>query len=231
LIQPFAITYDGTQFHASGAHTLRESSAAKVCTKLESFRSAFTNSDHPDQVRIDLYNPGGAQSAYFNAARDACVSAFGSCPHDFSKSPGGTSNWFLEPTQLAAASALIDQLQPIPSVDGLHDIVSLYYQVGFQLVSSGDSIDQLPAIKPEQYLNFEVQWGRRLGESRIEAFLGSRIRVSAFLSLPLAELNDQSRRCASSMQELLPFQLSKTRWKRWKLNGAKNGYIGRKLAF
>lgn len=222
------LTYDGSRLHSSGPHVVRSKSTESIGLAVEAFRCGFTDATRPTLIRIDLQNIDQKLKAFVAEAHARCAERFGEPAADFGRKTGGTSNWFLDQSQLLPALGLLDSMRPIPADELGFGVFKVGYRIDFRFVDPVTR-ERLPFQEPTDYLNFEAEYRRFLGKSYLDAELSERSLVSAFFCLPFERWDERSEEYVCAVQADLPFRISEKRWKRWHLNKSSTGYVGRKL--
>lgn len=221
------LTYDGTRLHRGGAHVIRATSAESGGEALEQFRVKWTDAATPSMVRMDLTN-APQHKTFVAMAHALCTEKLGAPTANFAERTGGTSNWFVERSQLPSALRILDVLQPIPIVD-LVGILAVTYKIEFRFLALNSRLP-LPFQRRDDYLNAEADYYRFLGHSFLEAQFSAHSIISAFFSLPFEDWTDEVARYVRTLQGELPFKISDKRWKRWHLNRSGSGYAGRRIS-
>jgi hypothetical protein len=198
------VTYDGSRLHSSGAHIVRSKSTESIGLALEAFRCGFTDATRPTFIRIDLQNIDERLKAFVAEAHARCAKRFGEPAADFGRKTGGTSNWFLDQSQLLPALSLLDSMRPIPADELGFGVFRVSYRIDFRLVDPVTR-ERLPFQEPTDYLNFEAEYNRFLGKSYLDAELSERSLFSAFFSLPFEQWDERSEGYVCAMQADLPF--------------------------
>ena len=221
------LTYDGSSFHPSGAQKPRMKSAVAIGSALESFRQKCTDAKGPQLVRLDLVN-AKEHAKFVSNARASVSGQFGNPRADLGQRIGGTSSWFLDASQFLPALKIIDELQPIPEFN-FSGVLLVHYKLEFRFLQPSAN-SPLPYQDREQYLYAEGDYDRLLGQSVISTTFSAQHSVSSFFSFPFENWSEESASLARSVQAEIPFRISDKRWKRWHLNKAASGYVGRRLA-
>jgi hypothetical protein len=124
---------------------------------------------------------------------------------------------------------VLDEHRPIPADEFGAGVLELHYSLDLRFRNPQDGC-LLPFQGETYYLGFAAADARYLGCSYLRAGFSNRHHVSVFFSLPFEEVDDRLRGFVFSIQRELPFALSGKHWKQWRLNGARTGYIGRKIS-
>jgi hypothetical protein len=139
------------------------------------------------------------------------------------------SNWFLTHRNFIPALEILDGLAEIPVDRYGTGAARLFFRLEFGL-RSAESGEVLPFQSHEDYLNFEGDYNRPLGRSVLEVDFSSKNHASAYLCFPFEEWGSESVSLIRQAQSILPFGISKKRWKSWTLTKTGRSYLGRKLA-
>ncbi|MFC4526073.1 hypothetical protein ISN76_13220 [Dyella halodurans] len=87
-----------------------------------------------------------------------------------------------------------------------------------------------PHQDPSSYSHFQVSgYGEALGRSVVYTRISDRSSMNLFLNFPFEPGDPELPIAVKSVQDKLPFSMSKSHWKYWKLTKAGDKYLGRKM--
>jgi len=134
--------------------------------------------------------------------------------------------WIVDPIQLEPLVYDLERLRPIPNAGyaGRSVVVHVYWN----LIFADSNGLRLPFQSRTEYLQFDVDFQRYLGESFVYARISETSTAHLFLSLPFEEASDEARLLATRIQEYFPARISPKHWKHWTLTKNGKSYVGRK---
>ncbi len=225
MIRQGSVTYDGLPLSSGGAHSLRQKGLVKSFEALQEFVNAVSFERNPFSVTLELIDSGGSLSHFM-----ALKSEF---DDKYTQKEGRTigeyygHQWEIDPAMLRSLIFDLETLRPIPTVGyaGRSLVVHVYWNLVF-IDTQGN---QLPFQSRNDYLQFDVDFQRYLGESFMYSRISETSTAHLFLSLPFEEANDEATLLVKRIQKDFPTRLSSKHWKRWTLTKNGKSYVGRKI--
>lgn len=218
-------TYEGLPKKSGGMHALKAKSSSASWTKMRCFLDECFLVPEPLTARLDVKRQHDLSD--MDPIVDRFVRAFGS-PISGTSKVATHLNWFLDNAQLNEVLSIIDSL-PETFVDE-YGRQLVYVLVKANQPKLKDSQNgMLPNQGGNQYLGFEGEHNRILGESYFDAQLGKKNFVYAFLSLPFEQADAEFREYAEYLRGNFPCPMSNRTWKRWTLTKSGKSYVGRKV--
>jgi hypothetical protein len=223
MCQPRLITYSarsaGSGFRGMGVRTASEAWGA-----ISRFLTHCAGDPQPKLLRCDLVK---FTELYRDEELDELLETLGSPATGHG--PGQTEyNWFLSPSEFEKALVYVDKLRATPELAGIAARLEFHCSCDFYLWDP-DRGAYLPFQGPEHYLRFEGSYDRLLGQSYLRLSLNGGYSMEVFLSLPFADAGQSFRKYMDFLKQYFPIPISIIHWKRWHINKALNGYVGRKF--
>jgi len=221
-----AITYDGLPISSGGAHSLRQKGFVNTFEALQGFVDLLSLEQEASSVTLELFDLGSEGYTYF-------LSLSSEFDEKYNRKQGRQigdyhgSQWEVEPPKLSPLIHDLEGLRPIPNAG--HAGRSLVVHAYWNLVFADSNGNQLPFQSRKEYLQFDIDFQRYLGESFIYARISETSTAHLYLSLPFEEVNDEARLLVNRIQEHFPARLSTKHWKRWTLTKNGKSYVGRKI--
>ncbi len=222
------VTYDGLPVSSGGGHTLRSRSAQDAFNQIARFLDGCTAPSQPVRFTIELVTGNGIPEHFSSPLLADLTKRYGPA---HSRSLGSNTGhiWAVQEKDVVSTLALIDDLRPLPSHPHKLQSISLNALSFFQLIDPANN-NPYPHQDSESCLNFQPSFGQQLGVSQAYARISERSTLSLFLNFPLLEEGNELVKAVQAVQEHLPFQLSKSHWKRWSLTKRGDSYLGRKIS-
>jgi len=222
------VTYDGLPVSSGGGHTLRSRCARDTFGQIAHFLDSCTAPTQPVGFSIELITGNGIPERYSAPLLTDLTKRYGPA-HPRSLGSNGGHVWSIQERDVVSILALIDGLRPLPVHPYKLQPISLNVLSFFQLTNPANGAPY-PYQDPESCLNFQPSFGQQLGVSQAYARISERSTLSLFLNFPLLGEGPELAHAVQSMQACLPFQLSKSHWKRWNLTKRGDSYLGRKIS-
>lgn len=222
------VTYDGLPVSSGGGHTLRSRCARDTFGQITHFFDSCTAPLQPVRFTIELVTGNGIPK-HFSAPLQTDLTKHYGPAHSRSLGSNSGHIWAIQEKDVVSILALIDDLRPLPVHPYKLQPISLNVLSSFQLINPANN-DPYPHQNPESCLNFQPGFGQQLGVSQAYARISERSTLSLFLNFTLLGESDELAQAVQSVQKHLPFQLSKSHWKRWSLTKRGDSYLGRKIS-
>lgn len=221
------VTYDGLPVSSGGGHTLRSRCAQDAFDQVMRFLDSCTAPSQPVRFTIELITGNGIPEHFSAPLLTNLTKQYGPT---HSRSLGSNTGhvWAIPKKDVGSTLALIDDLRPLPVHPYKLQPISLNILSFFQLINPADN-NPYPHQDPESCLHFQPGFGQQLGVSQAYARISERSTLSLFLNFPLLDEGGELVRAVQAAQAHLPFQLSKSHWKRWSLTKRGDSYLGRKI--
>lgn len=226
MVRRGAITYDGLPISSGGAHSLRHKGFVKTFEALQNFVNSISLQREASSVTLELFDPGNGGYTHFLALTSEFDFKFGRKQvRQIGEYRG--YQWEVNPIDLRPLISELERLRPIPNAG--YAGRSLVVHVYWNLVIADSLGVPLPFQTRDEYLKYDIDFKRYLGESFMYARISETSTANLFLSLPFEEVTESAIELVKRIQEHFPARLSSKHWKRWTL--AKNGksYVGRKI--
>jgi hypothetical protein len=224
------ITYDGLPISSGGAHQLRTHGPREAWSSVEPFLKKCTDYAAPKSLFVEVFEGQAIPKSFSDQVKKRFSQDLGNPKtRVVGKSTGNQYDVSLE--QFNEVLDFLDGLQPYPPspLDSHFGPVTLNLLADFRFIDQTSRMP-LPHQDRNEYLNFEAGYRLYLGCSTIYAILSSKSTVSVFFSLPYEEATKELKDYVRFLQSHLPFRMSDKHWKRWHMNKALTGYIGRKIS-
>jgi len=200
-------------------------------TKLSHALETFTTYDPPGRVHLLLYEGGDVRGEAFGGLLAPIAARFGQRTSRQAVS-GAVSlrehRWSLREEEIQEALALLRAIEPLPRQERLPSAISVRVEATF-LMRDPETGRVLEQQAPALYGAQEASPGRMLGQSFVSLSLGAPSTCSLFLSLPYPDVTPEVTAYARTLDESLPFRLSRKHWSRWALNKAGTRYHPRRV--
>ena len=208
-------------------HSLRTKSSTASWAKIRRFLDECFLVTEPLVARLDVRRQNDLSG--MDSLVDRFVDCFGS-PISGHDSTATYLNWFLDDAQLDEALSVIDSL-PETFVDTYgRQLVHVMVKADQPKLKNSES-KILPNQGGDEYLEFEGEPDRILGENYFDAELGKKNFVYAFLSLPFEQPSSEFRNYAEFLRANFPCAMSKSTWKTWALTKSGGAFVGKKVRF
>lgn len=218
---PTAITYDGLPLGSGGAHSVRMRSAVKLASELRAFARTCGGTTAPAWLRADVDGHGSHA-----ALIDEFTGRFGH--PTVGRGAGDVQRtWLLDDVAWDSALEILDRHRLVPESD-FQPLARVMFRFELRFLDPSTS-NVLAGQSSTEYGGFEVDPSRLLGASWIDARLGNSGTVNAWFSLPFEGPSIQLNDYASWLQSKLPFRLSRSAWRVWRLNRQRTRYYSRKV--
>ena len=206
-------------------HSLRSKSATKAWDQIQRFLGACFALANPVTARLDIQIP--VQSSGLRSFADKMDIALGS-PISGRSSGSTHLNWLLDADQLSKVLGLIDRDPGVYLDEYGRQLVRVVIKADLPELLSDDG-RTLPNQGSANYLNYEGDPDRLLGDNHVEAELGKNNFLYAYLSLPFSQPDVEFLRYVEFLKKSFPCAMSTATWKRWTLSKNGRSYVGRKL--
>lgn len=227
--RPSIITYDGLPLSSGGGHRLRTRDPLAALHQVHNFLSSCTDCRGPQKASIEVITGESIPAEFSLPLVKKLTAELGEPARRGSYGAGAIAHsWPIAAAQVDDWVRWIAQASPMPVLPYRLQPVTVTAVYKFHLLDPR-SRATLPWQNPGFYGNFSAVPGQLLGESQLCARISERSTVSLFLSFPFDDVSDDLIRTAGSIRAHLPFPLSTTRWKRWRLAKNERGYVGRRI--
>ena len=215
---PAVITYDGLPIASGGAHWLRTTSPVAAWDGVRAFLTTFTTYSEPERAGVSLV--AGAFSS------PPLSPPAGRRRHVKRVLEHAIEHWDLQPHEVDGTLEALERRLPLPRIEHL-DACSISVAARFDLIDPGTGA-VLPGQGRDLFFGQEVDHGRFLGESFLNATLGERSAASVFFSFPFDPADPAFAAYLRPFSAALPFKMSPHAWRVWRRAKTRNRYIGRK---
>lgn len=226
MIRRGSITYDGLPLASGGAHSLRQKGFVGTFDVLQGFVDSISLEREPSSVSLELIDMGSGNYTHFMSLS----SEFDDKYHRTDGRQIGDyhgSQWKVAPALLKPLIDDLERLRPIPNAG--YAGRSLVVYVYWNLIFADCEGLPLPFQSRNDYLGFDVDYQRYLGESFVYSRISETSTAHVFLSLPFEDVSSDCVELANRVREAFPARLSSKHWKRWSLTKKRTGYVGRKI--
>jgi hypothetical protein len=209
------ISYEGLPINSGGSHSLGKKSVDKIYSDTLEFLHQFTNCSQPIESQLIFYS---SQNGSYKTAPTLwqLVKSFGipSCNiWNLAKIRQHFFTWKLQRGGIEMAFKCLHTFSNLPENQYGPIVLSLKWHFQFidpltKEVLEGQ--DKIPVVDSRQY------------NSQIHLRLGQKSTISAWLTLPFSELDDDSKKYIKSMTNQLPFYPSDKHWRLWKKSKKEN---------
>lgn len=221
------ITYDGLPISNGGAHTLRTKSPLVALEQVRSFNASCTNAVLPKNVLIEVVTGEGIPEEFSSPLIKQFTAELG-VPKQRGLGASIGHQWPLTAQQVDSYVDLIEKTKPLPI--HLYKLQSIAVIALFEFhLTAPQSRIILPNQGAAHYGRYSPGHAQLLGESHLFARISERSTVSLFLNFPFEEASESFRQSVAFVQEHLPFSLSSSHWKQWRLSKSGASYVGRKF--
>jgi hypothetical protein len=221
-----AITYSALSMSATGLRGLGVRTYVDAWRAIEHFTVQCAGTPDPKLLRCDLKKPPKRLPLFDKHYRQlkgilgAPVAGHGSGQTEY--------NWLLARSGFEDALAYADMLRADPS-RGLEAARFRFHCDYDFLLWDPDASAFLPFQGADEYVHFEADYERLLGQSYLRVSLGPGYAMNVFLTFPFEEPDETFARYARIVDEHFPVRLSMKHWKHWHLNKRGDRYVGRKF--
>ena len=206
-------------------HSLRSKSATKAWDQIQRFLGACFALASPVTARLDIQIP--VESSGLLSFADKMDIALGS-PISGQSSGSTHLNWFLDADQLSEVLGLIDRDPGVYLDEYGRQLVRVAIKTSLPELISSDG-HTLPNQGSANYLSYEGDSDRLLGDNYVDAELGKNNFFYTYLSLPFSQPDAEFLRYVEFLKKSFPCAMSTATWKRWTLSKNGRTYVGRKL--
>jgi hypothetical protein len=227
MLRQSIITYDGLPISNGGAHTLRTRSPLVALEQVRVFIASCTDAVLPKEIFVEVVSGDGIPRE-FSAPLINQLGAELGVPGRRSFGANTGHIWPLAVQQVDAHVALIEQARPLPVHPFDLQPIAVTVLFDFHLLAPQSHI-ALPNQGAINYGNHSPSHAQLLGESHLYARISERSTVSLFLNFPFEEASESFQQSVAFVQEHLPFSLSASHWKQWRLSKSGASYVGRKF--
>jgi len=222
------ITYDGLPISSGGAHSLGKLSPTSTWSSIDRFITRCTAPLSDINFSVEVLEGSDIPEEFSKRMRKNIKQILGRHSHAQNNGFAKAFSWELPKNRLSEVLDLFDASCPFPKHKYSVKIATLYISSTFHLLDrSGTHV--LKHQGRENYLNYDTDYERFLGESMLLGSISSNSSLNIFLSLPFEEITEDFQSNIHFLQDNLPFKFSPIQWKRWHVNKAKTGYVGRKI--
>lgn len=226
MIRAGAITYEGLPIASGGAHSLRQRGFVEAFEALEKFVNSISLEREARSVYLELIDLGsGAYTHFLSLSSEFDDKYLRKQGRQIGEYRG--SQWEVDPSELRALIHDLEKLRPVPMAD--YAGRSLVVHVYWNLVFAGSGGQRLPFQSRDEYLGFDIDFQRWLGESFMYSRISETSTANLFLSLPFEEISPECVELTKRIDDAFPGRLSSKHWKRWSLSKSGNSYVGRKI--
>ena len=203
---------------------MRVKSAVRCWDKVNAFLDACISSPEERVFRLDVRKPSEYRD--LDCEIERLSEDFGEPIRD---ADGTSFNWFLAQPQAESALERIDAIGVNPLDELGRQSVFLHFKVANPRLKSPDG-HIIGHQGAEEFLCFEGEPDRRLGENYIHGEFGGRSFFYTFLSFPYESLSVEFENHARFVEQHYPCRISRKTWKVWSLTKTGKSYVGRKRA-
>lgn len=209
------ISYEGLPINSGGSHSLGKKPVDKIYSDTLNFLEKFTNGCKPIESHLVFYS---SQNGSYKTVPIIwqLVKSFGIPSYNnwnLGKNRQHFYTWKLQPGDTKKAFKLLHTFSNLPENE--YGPIVLSFKWHFQFIDPltkevFEGQDEIPVIDSRQY------------NSQIYLRLSHKSTISAWLTLPFSELNDNSKKYIKLMTNHLPFNTSDKHWRLWKKSKKEN---------
>lgn len=224
------VTYDGLPAGNGGAHHLRTRSPRIALAQVQSFLDKCTIQSSEQRFTVNLLSGEevGVPKEWTQFLLRRFNNTYGASKE---KTLGSTLeySWSIPESDVVNQVDFLGSLGSLPVHQyGMQSLCVTAHRV-IKLID-GEGGAPLPGQDPSSYSHFQVSgYGEALGRSVVYTRISERSSVNLFLNFPFEPGDPELRRAVGRVQGNLPFSLSKSHWKHWKLTRTGDKYLGRKM--
>lgn len=223
------VTYDGLPISSGGGHVLRSRNPRQCYDQLTRFLKTCTADVAPTRFSVEVVSGNGIPDSFSAPLIASLTERFGK-PRNQGLGNNTGQTWPITDDDVGDMLSLIESLEPLPVHPHGFPTICLSMLSSFQLVDPSSGAP-LPNQTPAHYRHFKPGLAQLPGVSQSLARISDRTTFSLFLNFPFVETGHELGACIRFVQNHLPFQLSKSHWKRWTLTKKGDSYTGRKIAY
>jgi hypothetical protein len=227
MLRQSIITYDGLPISSGGAHTLRTKSPLVTLEQVRAFIASCTNAELPKEIFVEVVSGDGIPGEFSAPLIEQLATELG-VPKRRTLGANTGHTWSLAVQQVDAHVALIEHAKPLPVHPYKLQPIAVTVLFDFHLLAPQSRI-VLPNQGAINYGNYSPSHAQLLGESHLYARISESSTVSLFLNFPFEEASGSLQQSVAFVQEHLPFSLSASHWKQWRLSKNGASYVGRKF--
>jgi hypothetical protein len=220
-----AITYDGLSISSGGAHTFPVRGFTAGFNALQTFATALSLDPQPRDLVVEVVDGEGVTEFSHPLSADFDQRFEKKLSRGIGVYTG--HQWIVDPAELTALIEQLETLRPIP-LAGYAGYAAVIHAT-WNLIFFDPMGEPLLYQRIEDYLGFEADFQRYLGQSCVYSRISEKTTANLFLSLPYDEITDDARKLATKIQTYFPARLSSNHWKIWKLTKGGESYVGRKI--
>jgi hypothetical protein len=225
------VTYDGLPVGSGGAHHLRTRNPRLALAQVASFLDRCTV--EPTELRFTVNLLSDEEAGVPKEWTQFLLRRFGSTYGGSTEKALGRTleySWSIPESDVESQVYFIGSLGSLPVHQyGMQPLCVTAHRV--IKLTDGEGGATWPHQDPSSYAHFQVSgYGAALGRSVVYARISERSSINLFLNFPFEPGDPELLRVVKGVQDNLPFSLSKSHWKHWKLTKAGNKYLGRRLA-
>lgn len=231
MLAKSVVTYDGLPVGSGGGHHLRTRDPRVALTQVDSFLDRCTTEPKEKHFTVNLLS--GEEEGIPKEWTEFLLRRFKNTYGESAlKTLGRTLeySWSIPESDVKSQVDFIGSLGSLPTHQyGMQPLCVTAHRV--IKLTNGEGGTPWPHQDPSSYSHFQVSgYGEALGRSVVYARISERSTISLFLNFPFEPGDPELQRAVSGVQDNLPFSLSKSHWKHWKLTKAGDKYLGRKMA-
>jgi hypothetical protein len=224
------VTYDGLPVGSGGAHSLRTRNPQAALAQIQSFLDKCTI--RPSDLRFTVNLLSGEEVGIPKEWTKFLLRRFNNTYGASNEKTLGSTleySWPIPESDVANQVDFLGSLGSLPAHQyGMQPLCVTAHSV-IKLID-GEGGAPWPYQDPSSYSHFQVSgYGEALGRSVVYARISERSSLNLFLNFPFEPEDPELRRAVRHVQDNLPFSLSKSHWRHWKLTKAGDKYLGRKM--
>ena len=230
MLAKSVVTYDGLPVGSGGAHHLRTRDPRVALAQIESFLDKCTVGSSELRFTVNLLS--GEEEGIPKEWTQSLLCRFSNTYGASMEKTLGRSleySWSIPESDVASQVDFIGSLGSLPTHQyGMQSLCVTAHRV--IKLTDGEGGTPWPGQDPSSYSHFQVSgYGEVLGRSVVYARISERSSINLFLNFPFEPGDPELQRAVRGVQDNLPFSLSKSHWKHWKLTKAGDKYLGRKM--
>jgi hypothetical protein len=230
MLAKSVVTYDGLPVGSGGAHHFRTRDPRVALAQVESFLDKCTA--EPSELRFTVNLLSSEEEGIPKEWTQFLLRQFSNTYGEAKEKTLGRTleySWPIPESDVESQVDLIGSLGSLPAHQyGMQSLCVTAHRV--IKLTDGEGGTPWPHQDPSSYSHFQVSgYGEALGRSVVYTRISERSSINLFLNFPFEPEDPDLQRAVRGIQDNLPFSLSKSHWKHWKLTKAGDKYLGRKM--